>query len=103
MEEVSKHIAEWLSFCRRSYSPVTVRNYTSVIGQLKRHIASNGKQLSAHVIEAFLDSKLDEGCSRTLFNTYLAILASFCNWRYKKYGIEPPTKSLSRIKQGKPK
>jgi integrase len=64
---------------------------------------SNGRELTSHAIEAFLDKKLDAGCSRTLFNTYLAILASFCNWRYKKYGIEPPTKTLSRIKQGKPK
>lgn len=100
MEEVRTQIDEWLLFCQRSYSAVTCRVYSCVIGQLFRHISVNGKQLSSSAIENFLDSKYRAGGSRKQFNTYRMVIRSFCGWRQRRYGIESPASSIPKIKEG---
>lgn len=101
MEKVKEQINEWLSFCDRSYTSATCRMYKCVIGQLFRHIEQNGQQLSAIAVEDFLDSKYKAGGSRREFNTYLIVTRSFCNWRYKKYGVESPANKISFLREGK--
>lgn len=99
--ELKSQIDEWLSFCDRSYSVATCRVYKCVIGQLYRHIETDGRELSVAAIENFLDSKYRGGGSRREFNHYRNISRSFCNWRQRKYGIESPASSIPKIKEGK--
>ncbi|NQT02806.1 MAG: tyrosine-type recombinase/integrase [Planctomycetes bacterium] len=103
MGELQSQVDEWLLYCRRSYSAVTVKMYSCVIGQLLQHIASNGKQLSSHAIENFLDSKINAGGSKSQFNTYRIVICSFCSWRQRKYEIKSPANKVPRIKTGSSK
>ena len=101
MEEVERHINEWLSFCQRSYSTTTVKMYRCVINQLLNFVGRNGKQLSSSAIENFLDSKYKAGGSKRLFNTYRIVIRSFCNFRQRRYGIESPANNIQKIREGR--
>lgn len=99
MEKVKNQVNEWLFFCERSYAWATLEMYTCVIKQLLRHIEQNGQQLTSSAIESFLNEKYRNGGSRRGFNAYLDVISSFCGWRKKKYGIEPPTKEIPPIRE----
>ena len=100
MEGLKKHLDEWSGFCQRSYSATTCQVYACIIGQLLKHIETNGKQLSAKAVEDFLDVKYKAGGSKKQFNTYRMVVSSFCSWRQRRYGIENPVNSIPKIKEG---
>ena len=103
MSELQTQITNWLSFCQRSYAAPTVDMYSCVIGQLYNHIAQNGQMLTSQAVENFLDGKLNNGSSRQLFNRYLIVMRSFCNWREQKYDIPSPIHRISFISENPPK
>jgi site-specific recombinase XerD len=101
MENLEKHIEEWLDFAEKSWTSSTYLTYRCVIHQLLHHIEQNGQKLSEKAIENFLNAKYQSGGSRRQYNAYLIITRTFCGWREKRYDIKSPAHNIQRIRERK--
>ncbi|MBL7185078.1 MAG: tyrosine-type recombinase/integrase [Phycisphaerae bacterium] len=101
--EICEHVDAWLHFCARTYSTRTTEAYSGTINQLLRFLSANELSFSTETVEAWLDYKLENGASRSSWNSWLVHIRSFCAWRKKRYGVPSVVHGkITRIRQDPP-
>ena len=102
MSDLRKYCAEWLIFCKKSFTANTYRQYNWILTKLLESIENNGQELSVDAVEHFLDSKLQNG-SRKTYNGKLIAVRSLAAFLKKKHNIPNHIKDIPFLNENPPK